>query len=241
MSFGGIHKNSLIDYPGKISCVLFLQGCNFNCPYCHNPSLVGETNCQDNETQKIDENKVIDFLESRRNFLDGVVITGGEPTLHESELKRLCNRIKDIGYPVKIDTNGSRPSVLQSLIDEALVDYIAMDIKTAPFQYASLIGRGIKSRHILESIGVIRGSSLPHEFRTTCVRTTCDQPLVDDQIIETIAMLIQGADLYALQQFQKASVLHPEFFQGGDCRFTDEDLGRFQKIAERWVKRCIVR
>lgn len=233
MVLGGLQKNSLIDYPGKVACVLFLSGCNFDCPYCHNPELA--TGCADCPAFFKEKENLFDFLKQRRGFLDGVVISGGEPTL-QKDLADLCAALKEMDYPVKIDTNGSRPAVLQSLIDQGLVDYIAMDIKTDPFRYAPLIGRDIDPRRILESIGIIRGSSLPHEFRTTCVR-----PLVDDHIIETIAMLIQGADLYALQQFQDVSVLHPEFFLGGDCRFTDEDLERFQRIAGRWVKRCIVR
>lgn len=131
---GGWQKNTIIDYPGKVSCVLFLSGCNFSCPYCHNPNLVkvdGLPSCF------LDEQTVLNFLEKRRGFLGGVVISGGEPTL-QRDLFVLCKRIKQIGYPVKLDTNGSRPEVLKRLLKEGLVDYIAMDIKNRPFSLLSI-------------------------------------------------------------------------------------------------------
>jgi len=135
MRFAGLQKNSLIDYPGKISCVLFLSGCNFDCPYCHNPDLVRGTLPQ---PAYLDEKMVYDFLERSKAFLEGVVISGGEPTL-KKDLIPLCEKIKQIGYSVKLDTNGSQPQVMKRLIDEGLVDYVAMDIKTYPFHYSPLI------------------------------------------------------------------------------------------------------
>jgi pyruvate formate lyase activating enzyme len=133
MVLGGLQKSSLIDYPGKISCVLFLSGCNFACPYCHNPDLA--MGCV---AANISEDSIYDFLERRREFLDGVVISGGEPTI-QKDLIQLCRKIKQMGYPVKLDTNGSRPRVVQILIEEGLVDYIAMDIKTDTARYSSLM------------------------------------------------------------------------------------------------------
>ncbi|MBW1769313.1 MAG: anaerobic ribonucleoside-triphosphate reductase activating protein, partial [Deltaproteobacteria bacterium] len=135
MLFGGLQKSSLIDYPGKLSCVLFLSGCNFDCPYCHNPGLVKG---RFSDHAQFEEKTVYDFLEKRRGFLDGVVVSGGEPTL-QKDLVSLCEKLKEMGYPVKLDTNGSRPQVLRSLIDEGLVDYIAMDIKTDLLRYSSFI------------------------------------------------------------------------------------------------------
>ena len=137
MVFGGLQKNSLIDYPGKVSCVLFLSGCNFDCPYCHNPDLAKDSSlCP----VLLDEKAVFDFLQRRKGFLDGVVISGGEPTL-QKDLLVLCKKIKELGYLIKLDTNGSRPQVIKRLIDEGLVDYIAMDIKTDPFHYSPLIAK----------------------------------------------------------------------------------------------------
>jgi pyruvate formate lyase activating enzyme len=232
MRLGGIQKNSFIDYPGKISCVLFLTGCNFDCPYCHNPQLVkggGECPCSAGEIG------VYDFLQARKGFLDGVVISGGEPTLQD-DLPTLCERVKDLGYPVKLDTNGSRPRVIQELIQNNLVDYLAMDIKTDPLNYASLAKGSLDPADICESIRIIMESGLPYEFKTTCVK-----PLVSGRIIESICHFIRGARLYALQRFQNSGVLHPEFFEDEKPLFSEEELMRFKSIAAVWVKECILR
>ena len=133
MIIGGWQKNSFIDYPEKISCVLFVSGCNFDCPYCFNPDLV-----RNNPKNILDLTRIYDFLENRKGLLDGVVISGGEPTLH-NELFLLCKNIHQMGYPIKLDTNGSRPQVIKKLIDAGMIDYIAMDIKTDPFNYSPLI------------------------------------------------------------------------------------------------------
>jgi len=232
MLFGGLQKNSLIDFPEKVSCVLFLSGCNFDCPYCHNPDLAMGRRAT---PFPLDEAWVCDFLDRRRGFLDGVVISGGEPTLQE-ELLALCEKIKQMGYPVKLDTNGSRPQVIESLIAGGLVDYIAMDIKTDPFQYAPFIVKDCKPDQILTSIRLIMDSSLDYEFRTTCVK-----PIVDEKKMENIATLIDGANSYVLQRFRPSSVLHAEFFQktGGD--YGEEDLLSLKSIAEPWVNECVIR
>jgi pyruvate formate lyase activating enzyme len=232
MVFGGLQKHSLIDYPGKMSCVLFTTGCNFNCPYCHNPELAKGYIQQH---LPLEEKNIYDFLALRKGFLDGVVISGGEPTLHKN-ISSICQNIREMGYAIKLDTNGSRPKILKQLIDERSVDYIAMDIKTDPFAYCPLIAKDCKPESILTSIKIVLESNLPHEFRTTCI-----DPLVNAGIIERIAKLIQGARLYALQKFQSDRVLHPEFFkENGSCLST-QDLLRFQSIASHWVKSCIVR
>ncbi|MBW1804555.1 MAG: anaerobic ribonucleoside-triphosphate reductase activating protein, partial [Deltaproteobacteria bacterium] len=202
MVFGGIQKSSLVDFPGKVSCVLFLLGCNFDCPYCHNPDLA--RGCREN-LQTSGEKGVYDFLRHRKGLLEGVVISGGEPTL-DRDLVRLCRAIKRIGYPVKLDTNGSRPGVLERLLDAGLLDYIAMDIKTDAFHYRPYIKRDFNPEHIFSSIRIIMEKADAYEFRTTCVK-----PIVDDGIIKNIAMTIQGAKLYALQRFHETDILHPEF------------------------------
>ena len=177
MIFGGLQKNSLIDFPGKISCVLFTLGCNFDCPYCHNPELI-KTHPP---TPTFDQQWVYDFLEKRRHFLDGVVISGGEPTL-QTDLEKVCCRIKEMGFPVKIDSNGSRPKVLERLIGAGLVDYLAMDIKTDPARYAPLIQKRCSPETIHRSIRIIMEAGIDYEFKTTCIR-----PLIDTAVIETIA------------------------------------------------------
>ena len=232
MVLGGLQKNSLIDYPGKVSCVLFFSGCNFNCPYCHNPDLArGRSLCP----VLLDETAVFDFLQRRKGFLDGVVISGGEPTL-QKDLLVLCEKIKELGYSIKLDTNGSRPQVIRRLIDEGLVDYIAMDIKTDPCRYSPLIVENSNPDHIISSIQTIMESPLAYEFRTTCVK-----PIVDSHDVKKIAKIIKGATLYALQHFHNSRVLHPEFFREIKPDYSEDELMRLKAIAEPLVKKCIVR
>ena len=222
----------MIDYPGKVSCVCFLTGCNFDCPYCHNPHLVRRDWMK---LDPIEENRLYTFLETRKGLLDGVVITGGEPTL-DKELLSLCRRIKEMGYPVKLDTNGSRPEVIRSLMDEGLLDYIAMDIKTDPSWYPLYIKREFDPATLLLSIRTIMEWDKDYEFRTTCVK-----PLVDREVIEGIARMIDGANLYALQSFRAKELLHPEFFEDIDAEYEEEEMMFLRSAAEPWVKRCVLR
>jgi pyruvate formate lyase activating enzyme len=233
MKIGGIQKNSLIDYPQKISCVVFASGCNFDCPYCHNPGLAkppaGDS--------LLEVDAVVSFLQKRKSFLDGVVISGGEPTL-QKDLFEFCQRVQSIGYPVKLDSNGSNPHVIERLIDNHLVDYIAMDIKTDPDRYVPMITKVIDPNAIRSSIRIIMESGIAHEFRTTCVKS-----IVDKTDILSIARLIQGADLYVLQKvnFQHTSVLHPEFFYTNAWQFDAEEIEKFQTSASEFVQACIIR
>lgn len=230
MHIGGLQKNSFIDYPERISAVLFLYGCNFRCPYCHNPELVN------GEMEPLDPEQVMAFLKDRRGFLDGVVISGGEPAL-QKDLPGLCERIKEMGFPVKLDTNGSRPDVVRELIQQGLVDYLAMDIKTAPERYPETVWKEGDPERIRESIRLILDAGLPHEFRTTCVK-----PLVDEQIVREIGELIRGAEVYALQQCLTEKVLVPGFFHDPDLqRYSDDEMKHFQTIAAPCVRSCVVR
>jgi len=230
MVIGGIQKNSLIDYPGKISCVIFVAGCNFQCPYCHNPSLVHSHLM----IPKFEIEEVFGFLDSRRDFLEGVVVSGGEPTI-QPDIVPFCERIKRMGYPVKLDTNGSRPKVLEHLIRDDFVDYVAMDIKTLPDLYGAYFKGDCGPSEILSSIRLIMASGKDYEFRTTCVK-----PMVDAHIIEGIGRLIEGADRYVLQDFIHKEVLHPEFFRGlgpgSGC--SSKELLHFNAIVKPWVKEC---
>ena len=232
MKFGGIQKSSLIDFPGTLSCVIFVTGCNYACPYCHNPDLArGTPVCR----EPITESWVMEFLKKRKGFLDGVVISGGEPTLQEA-LPALCRRIKEMGYAVKLDTNGSRPDMLQDLIRNSLIDYIAMDIKTDPAAYVPWITRQSDAGAVPTSIRLLMESNIAYEFRTTCVR-----PLVDDGVIDRISDLIQGARCYALQQFHEATLLDPGFFRDTPPSYSNEELLGLKSIAESRVDTCIVR
>ena len=232
MHIGGIQKSSLIDFPGKVSSVIFCSGCNFDCPYCHNPDLVeGQSIC----SNYLNTNAIYGFLEQRRYFLDGVVISGGEPTL-QSDLADLCRQIKDIGFAVKLDTNGSRPRVLQHLIKADLLDYVAMDIKTDPALYRSFIKPQCRPESVFESVELIMESGVDYEFRTTCVK-----PIVTFDTLGNILQLIRGARLYALQRFRNSNVLHPEFFQHSNCEYSDDEISAFKALADQTVDECIIR
>jgi pyruvate formate lyase activating enzyme len=231
MKIGGLQKNSFIDFPGKVSCVFFLAGCNFDCPYCHNPDLV-DGSCPCNASS---EEAAFEFLDHRRGLLEGVVLSGGEPTLQE-DLPLVCEKVKSMGYPIKLDTNGSRPKVLKHLMDDGLIDFVSMDLKTDPLLYSPLITRDIRPQQILTSIRLIMESNLPYEFRTTCVK-----PIVDEAVVDNIAKTIHGADMYVLQRFRCAKVLHPEFFEGRDASYTDQELEHLRSLAAPWVRQCIVR
>lgn len=232
MHIGGIEKYSFIDYAPHIACVIFTSGCNFACPYCHNPELVraGTGGGTDPESE------VFSFLLQRRKYLEAVVISGGEPTL-QPDLPGFCARIKSMGYPVKLDTNGSRPEVLQRLISSRLVDYLAMDIKTDPEMY---VARGISVEidplTIIESIELLRNSGIPHEFRTTCVK-----PVVDSDAVRRIADLVRGASLYALQKPQTVKVLNPSFFETSQYIVSDAELEFFRSTLSSSVRHCIIR
>ena len=225
-------KTSLIDYPGKICSVVFLDGCNFHCPFCHNPDLArGITDASDT----IHPDQFYRFLDRRRSFLDAVVISGGEPTL-QPELGLLCEKIKQLGYSVKLDTNGSRPKVLQQLLAAGLVDYVAMDIKTDPAHYSPYIQKKGDPGCILESIRIIMESAPAYEFRTTCVK-----PLVNAASIETIGRLIRGAQLYVLQHFQNTDILQPQFFRAIDHTFSNDELEDLQSLIQPYVDQCLIR
>lgn len=232
MIIGGFQKNSLIDYPGKISCVIFLFNCNFQCPYCHNPGLVTgnqEVPCD------LTLDGIISFLEQRKELLEGVVITGGEPTLY-SGLTDLCIKIKKLGYDIKLDTNGSRPDVIKKLIHEDLIDYWAMDIKTVPAKYTPVISKPDISDKIHSAIDMIKTAAKRHEFRTTCVH-----PFINEEVIQTIARMIHGADCYVLQHFNHTRLLNPDFFNGLDPYINDIRINNFKAIAAPHVRKCLIR
>jgi len=197
MRIGGFQKVSLIDYPGEIGAVVFCQGCNFRCPYCHNPELVNP----ELYMECMPEDGIFSFLSGRVGRLDAVTVTGGEPTIH-SELPRFLARLKDMGYLVKLDTNGSMPSVLERLIAEKIVDYIAMDIKGPLGKYTEITRVPTFLDDIEESIKLIMHSGLKYEFRTTIVES-----LLSEDDLLAFGGLIHGARRYAIQSFVPSKVL----------------------------------
>lgn len=230
MVFAGLQKNSLIDYPGKVACVLFVSGCNFTCPFCHNPELA-----LGRYPQRISMKEVMDFLQPRTRLLDGVVITGGEPTLAPG-LAELCRQIHEMGLSVKLDTNGSRPDILTHLIEHRRVDYVAMDIKTRVDDYPPHLASITAARRVRESITVLMASPLDHEFRTTCVR-----PFVNVDVVNDIARTIEGARRYVLQPFRPSTLLQPDFFDGIDAEMSQHTLQQLRSEAAPWVQSCVIR
>lgn len=194
MIIKGLQKITLLDFPGKVACTVFTAGCNFRCPFCHNASLVTHT-----ETAKtISEEEIFSYLAHRRGILDGVGITGGEPLL-QKDLAEFCRKIHDLGLLVKLDTNGSFPDRLRDLIDEGLIDYVAMDIKNCKEAYAETCGLRDMSAElpkIEESICLIMSSGISYEFRTTVVRE-----LHSKERIAQLAKEIEGAERFFLQTF----------------------------------------
>lgn len=197
----GIQKLSLIDYPGKVACTLFTFGCNFRCPYCHNPELV-----IDDGTLPIPEEDVLRFLGERKGFLDGVCITGGEPTLH-NDLPDFIKRIKGLGYSVKLDTNGTNPEMLRRLVGERLVDYIAMDVKAPLEKYESVVRMKVDLGKIAESVEIVKAFP-EHEFRTTVV-----PELLEKEDILAIAEWLKGARRLFIQQFKPTKTLDKTFLE----------------------------
>jgi pyruvate formate lyase activating enzyme len=197
MVIGGFQKFSLADFPGLISAIVFTRGCGFRCPYCHNPELVDPSRFAD----EIPMAELDDFFRSRTGKLQGVVVTGGEPTVHE-DLPEFLGGLKDMGYAVKLDTNGTNPRMLQRLLAGRLVDFVAMDIKAPPALYAETVNAPVKIENILQSVELIRGSGLPHEFRTTWVPA-----LLTEVDIRAIAQIVKGCDRYILQPFRPGKML----------------------------------
>lgn len=190
MKIGGFQKTSLLDYPEEVSAIIWTVGCNFNCPFCYNKDLV-----KGNITE-ISEDEVISFLDKRKKMLDGLVISGGEPFL-QKDLKSFCKKVKKLGYLVKIDTNGTFPDKLKELIDEKLVNYIAMDIKAPAKNYEKLAGKKTDMKKIKKSIKIIQDSGVDYEFKTTFV----PELLKKEDIVE-IAKELKGSKKYYLQQFK---------------------------------------
>lgn len=200
MHIGGFQAFSLSDYPGMTAAIVFTQGCNFKCPFCHNGSLIppgGEGK------ESFSEAAILRQLRERRTLLDGVVVTGGEPTI-QPDLPQFLRALREMGYAVKLDSNGSRPKVLRRLIADELVDYIAMDIKAPLQRYDRLTGVSTPVRAVKASIDLIARSGKPHEFRTTVVK-----PLLSEDDIAAIRDMLPAGSPYTLQDFNPENAYDP--------------------------------
>lgn len=227
MRIGGLQKVSLIDYPKHIACIVFTIGCNFRCPYCHNPELVDET------AEEIPVKNVLKFLDERIGRLEGVVITGGEPTIHK-DLPEFITKIKKKGYKVKLDSNGTNPEMLKELIDKKLIDYVAMDIKSPISEYSKHVGRSVNVNAIRQSIDLLMSSNIEYEFRTTVVKA-----LLSKENIQQIGNEIKGARKYYLQKFNSNRILNPQFKR--KVTYTDLEFSEFRKMLLKYVKHCEIR
>jgi len=205
IEIGGLEKSTLIDYPARVACTVFLIGCNFRCPFCYSSELVLPEKIK--SQPRISEKEFFDFLKKRKGLLEGVVICGGEPTLNK-DLPDFVKKIKKLGYRVKIDTNGSNPEMLKELIKKKLLDYVAMDIKASlrSQEYERVVGVKTDLEKIKKSIGIIKNSGIDYEFKTTVVPTIHTK----EDIIK-IAKAIAPAKKYFLQNFRAEKTINPKF------------------------------
>ncbi len=224
MHLGGLLRTSFSDFPGRVAAVVFTRGCNFRCPYCHNPELVHVRG-----DDPVGEGELFDLLRRRRGKLDGVVFTGGEPTL-QADLVDVLAQVKALGFETKLDTNGSRPDVLEALLREELVDLVAMDVKAPLSRYPEVAGVPVDTGAIERSIRLLIDSGIEHEFRTTVV-----EPLIALPDLLDIGEQIRGSGRYVLQPFVAGQTLAPGF-EG-----TAPELGELRTaLAERGFT-CAVR
>ena len=225
MKISGLQKMTLLDYPGKIACTVFLGGCNFRCPYCHNSEIL-----DGNAPELMSEKELLAFLSSRKGLLDAVCISGGEPTL-QPELPDLLAQIKAMGFLTKLDTNGSRPEVLKELVSRQLLDYVAMDIKNSPDRYAQTIGVPWKQEKIEESIRFLTEEHVDYEFRTTVIAQLHDFQSMK-KMGSWVSMLAENKKVkrWFVQPFaDRETVMY-----SGLCAPSDAQLSEFVSILERF-------
>ena len=227
MKIGGLQKMTLLDYPGKVACTVFLSGCNLRCPFCHNAGLVLPEQMAPDMTQE----ELLQFLTQRTGKLDGVCITGGEPTIHP-DLPQLIREIRNLGYSVKLDTNGTNPQMLEALIDAGELDYVAMDVKNCPQRYAETCGGAQVLDAVEASKDLLLRGRVDYEFRTTVCK-----PFHDPQAIRSLAQWIAGAKRYFLQTFVDSGNLVGE----GAVPFTPQEMEALTYVARVFVPDTQVR
>lgn len=226
MEFGGFQRLTLLDYPGKVACTLFTRGCNFRCPFCHNASLV------EGGGERISDESVLSYLKKRQGILEGVCISGGEPLLH-AELAEFIRKVRELGYCVKLDTNGYFPDRLAELIGEGLVDHVAMDIKSSLERYPAVSGvADLDLSRIKRSIDMLMSSGISYEFRTT---VALGLHTADD--IREAARRIAGADKYFLQNFVDSG----DVLEAGFSSLNDAQMLEMLGAAREHVKNAQIR
>lgn len=222
MKICGLEKFSLVDYDDYVTCTVFTKGCNFVCPFCHNSSLV----LADHFAEAIDDDVVFDYLTKRKKMVDAVCITGGEPTL-QPDLKDFIKKVKNMGFKVKLDSNGTKPEIISTLIEEKLIDYVAMDIKNSFEKYPLTTGvKDLDVTPIKESVSLIKNSPINYEFRTTLIKEH-HQP----SDMEKIAEIVSGAKNYVLQKFKD----NGECISHGLTEVDKEDAEKYLEIVKPHV------
>jgi pyruvate formate lyase activating enzyme len=225
----GLQRLSLVDYPGRLCSTIFTAGCNFRCPYCFNVEIVLEPN----KLASISEEEALELLRARRGFIDGVCIGGGEPTLHGA-LPAFIRRVKLLGLKVKLDTNGSRPRMLRRLLEDELLDYVAMDVKAPLGRYPEVAGARVDVEAIRESIRILRRGRVDHEFRTTIV-----PGILTMEDVREIAKTLTGSKRYVLQQFRPGKTLDPRLRDVEP--YPEEALLRLRDEVAPYFSECKVR
>ena len=227
MRIHGFQKLTLLDYPGFVACTVFTGGCNFRCPFCHNAPLVLL------EDEALAEDEVLSLLQKRRGLLDGVCISGGEPLL-QPDIGDFMKKLRAMGYKIKLDTNGSFPQKLRALVEEGLVDMVAMDIKNSPEKYAETVGvPGFDVGPVKESAAFLMEGRVDFEFRTTVVR-----PLHEAEDFEKIGRWLPGAPKYYLQQFRDSGAL---LAAEGLGAYTEEEMQIFAEAAKPFIPHTYLR
>lgn len=233
MIISGIQKFTLIDFPGKIACIIFTGGCNYRCGFCHNPEFVVPEQLAKISKSFIPEEVALNFLEKRKGKLEGVVISGGEPTIMP-DLEDFIVKVRKLGFVVKLDSNGNHPDVFRTLIKKGLVDYIAMDFKTSLPRYQALVGKWADEKKLLESVDLLKEGKVDYEFRCTLIRE-----IHTPEILKEMVKTMKGAKRLYLQTFRNGITLDPLF--KGFHSFTLDEMNDIAKLFSKNVKEVGIR
>ena len=228
MRICGLQKLSMVDYPGKLAATVFTGGCNLRCPFCHNALLVTQLG----ESPTITEEEVLSFLSGRKGLLDAMVLSGGEPLMHPDAIDFL-EKVRKLGFAIKVDTNGCYPDALKAILDRGLADYVAMDIKNCPEKYAETVGiPDFSTENVEKSLSLLRSSGIPYELRTTVVRQ-----FHTPEDLDAIGRWLGDAPAYYLQNFKDSGNL----IQSGLSGFSPEELQQLANSARKYLKTVMIR
>lgn len=233
MIISAVQKLTLLDFPNHTACIVFTPGCNFRCGYCHNPEFVLPEMITEIKESFIDEQTFFSFLHTRKTKIEGVVVTGGEPTMM-GDLPVFLQKIKDLGFLVKLDTNGNNPEILQKILEQKLVDYVAMDVKTSLGEYKKLVGERANETNLARSIDLIKSQTPDYEFRSTLMKE-----IHTPEILASMAELLSGSTKLFLQNFRPAITLNPLFATFHP--FSEHEMNDIMKMFQKNISHVEVR